>query len=404
MAEPVATLQQRETDDGYYACGINGCILAERHPGLCCFPLLPGRRRATRAPEEVEPSGELEVPEERECSPPAEPAERVAIKRPQLSAIELDSSPAIRRKTARTMVKPQRLGLDDGWGQLAASAWSSPRASLEGASPRGVVLRLRGSRDEAVPSPVEEAAAFRAAAAGLRWPKPASRDEATRDATAGGGDPSGPDGAVDGGTPDDELQDAAAALLCVGCVGRFPSSALTEQFGRPSTPSSTASDRPPSPPSPQSYPSRALTPLAVAPAASPTHTPPIRKAATVVATPAPVSAASDPAPARLPLRPPAATTRPSIIVASSAPVHCAAQPAAPPAAPASLQHQPWADWRRMNVVAVPATATASPPTQQVGYAVALPPVVAVASFVPVPAVAAAAQRVVRATFTPERRG
>ena len=39
-----------EQDHGYTICGINGCILADRHIGECIFPLDAGRRRRNPAP------------------------------------------------------------------------------------------------------------------------------------------------------------------------------------------------------------------------------------------------------------------------------------------------------------------------------------------------------------------
>ena len=36
-----------EKEQGYYMCGINGCILAEHHSGMCVFPEL-SRQRSSR--------------------------------------------------------------------------------------------------------------------------------------------------------------------------------------------------------------------------------------------------------------------------------------------------------------------------------------------------------------------
>ena len=37
-----------EAETGWVVCGINGCILADRHAGECIFPMEEGKRR--RAP------------------------------------------------------------------------------------------------------------------------------------------------------------------------------------------------------------------------------------------------------------------------------------------------------------------------------------------------------------------
>jgi hypothetical protein len=39
-----------EAEVGWVVCGINGCILADRHPGDCVFPIMEGARRR-KAPE-----------------------------------------------------------------------------------------------------------------------------------------------------------------------------------------------------------------------------------------------------------------------------------------------------------------------------------------------------------------
>ena len=36
---------------GYHVCGINGCVLSDRHVGACLFPELSGRRRSRGAAE-----------------------------------------------------------------------------------------------------------------------------------------------------------------------------------------------------------------------------------------------------------------------------------------------------------------------------------------------------------------
>ena len=36
---------------GYHVCGINGCVLMDRHAGPCLFPELSGRRRSRGASE-----------------------------------------------------------------------------------------------------------------------------------------------------------------------------------------------------------------------------------------------------------------------------------------------------------------------------------------------------------------
>ena len=36
---------------GYHVCGINGCVLMDRHVGPCLFPELSGRRRSRGASE-----------------------------------------------------------------------------------------------------------------------------------------------------------------------------------------------------------------------------------------------------------------------------------------------------------------------------------------------------------------
>ena len=45
MEPSVTARQEFEIQNGYYACGINGCILAERHTGVCVMPELPNQTR-----------------------------------------------------------------------------------------------------------------------------------------------------------------------------------------------------------------------------------------------------------------------------------------------------------------------------------------------------------------------
>ena len=48
---------------GYHVCGINGCVLADRHPGACIFPELisNGRRRRSVIATDDAPTGEPAV-------------------------------------------------------------------------------------------------------------------------------------------------------------------------------------------------------------------------------------------------------------------------------------------------------------------------------------------------------
>ena len=48
MEPSVTARQEFEIQNGYYACGINGCILAERHTGVCVMPELPNQTRVCR--------------------------------------------------------------------------------------------------------------------------------------------------------------------------------------------------------------------------------------------------------------------------------------------------------------------------------------------------------------------
>ena len=45
-----------EKEQGYYMCGINGCILAERHTGVCVMPDLPVRQRSRASSSKEAPS------------------------------------------------------------------------------------------------------------------------------------------------------------------------------------------------------------------------------------------------------------------------------------------------------------------------------------------------------------
>ena len=65
-----------EETHGYYACGVNGCILAERHCGVCVIPELSRVRSrvATKDIHRVEAgSGAEAEAEASECSKPSSP-------------------------------------------------------------------------------------------------------------------------------------------------------------------------------------------------------------------------------------------------------------------------------------------------------------------------------------------
>ena len=57
MEPSVTARQEFEIQNGYYACGINGCILAERHTGVCVMPELPNQTRVRRSSSKGETEG-----------------------------------------------------------------------------------------------------------------------------------------------------------------------------------------------------------------------------------------------------------------------------------------------------------------------------------------------------------
>ena len=145
--------------EGYYACGINGCILQERHCGTCIFPILErtSRARTTRTQEQPPTAPPSPTPPQ----PPTPPsnAGRASItttaspdnkepgvppkKRRLPSDVQdakkqrLAGSAEAARRTSRERSTPDRLGSDDGWGSGKATGWTSLRFD-------GVKLILRG--------------------------------------------------------------------------------------------------------------------------------------------------------------------------------------------------------------------------------------------------------------------
>jgi hypothetical protein len=74
----LALVQERldlEAAVGWNVCGINGCILAARHPGSCIFPDIGSRKRERKKEESVS------------SAPPAHsPAKRAASSKPKKKA------------------------------------------------------------------------------------------------------------------------------------------------------------------------------------------------------------------------------------------------------------------------------------------------------------------------------
>lgn len=157
-----------EREHGYYACGVNGCILAERHTGVCVMPELT-RQRSVRGKEPGTPSGVGEAGEApagvSDCSKPPSPPRVEAPSVECLDGVggvspseakssippkqrhkralqedagsdEADAKSAARR-SKRDISAPERLGLSDGWSSGPARAWTSSPNHLEASPPRG---------------------------------------------------------------------------------------------------------------------------------------------------------------------------------------------------------------------------------------------------------------------------
>ena len=157
--------QEFEIQNGYYACGINGCILAERHTGVCVMPELPNQTRVRRSSSKGETEGVASSAAKdaaifsdasKPPSPPSNvrPAKHVGAKPPPPPAVdtsgpakqrhkrlkeqgeegssprERDRSPSGRRPR-RDVRGPERLGVNDGWSGVTARDWTSSPANLQ---------------------------------------------------------------------------------------------------------------------------------------------------------------------------------------------------------------------------------------------------------------------------------
>ena len=129
----------------YYMCGVNGCILEEKHVGLCVFPMPEVRRRRSGLQEVCVPvcGSPLAVRSENLTPTSADQkAERFAASKVAAAAApkapdplplkkrkkDADAETAARRTPRETKVV-MRLGTNDGWGSSVAREWtSSPRA------------------------------------------------------------------------------------------------------------------------------------------------------------------------------------------------------------------------------------------------------------------------------------
>ena len=65
---------------GYHVCGINGCVLSDRHVGACLFPELVGRRRSRGAAEtDYSPAPVQLQPKRCRLTPPLPPLAAAAV-------------------------------------------------------------------------------------------------------------------------------------------------------------------------------------------------------------------------------------------------------------------------------------------------------------------------------------
>ena len=65
---------------GYHVCGINGCVLSDRHVGACLFPELSGRRRSRGAAEtDLFPAPVQLQPKRCRLTPPPPPLAAAAV-------------------------------------------------------------------------------------------------------------------------------------------------------------------------------------------------------------------------------------------------------------------------------------------------------------------------------------
>ena len=161
-----------EETHGYYACGVNGCILAESHCGLCVIPELSRVRSrvATKDIHRVEAGSGAEAEAEasacsKPSSPPVEEQQTIdtlanvalpAKQRLKRAALDEGADSPSSRRSKREVSKPERLGINDGWLKGSAREWTSSPTS----SPApGEIVRVR-LKMALHPSPEAEQSAY----------------------------------------------------------------------------------------------------------------------------------------------------------------------------------------------------------------------------------------------------
>ena len=115
----------------YYMCGVNGCILAEGHRGICAIPTLGKRDRKACAPAPP-PAAAAAAAAAAKCDDA--PVRKLKPPASDISVSVVTDDPA--RVNARPRQIPSRLGQNDGWCSSPARAWVS---SGEGSSPSAPV-------------------------------------------------------------------------------------------------------------------------------------------------------------------------------------------------------------------------------------------------------------------------
>lgn len=231
-----------EEENGYYVCGVAGCVLEEYHAGECAISFqFAGRRRHPRPALPPLPKRKPSSPEPAPEAPPAKKA-RLPPTVKKISVLQ-----AARRSARHTAgMGPARLGCGDGFFDATARAWGTYSPTIEcqpveneitpdpEAEPATVRLCLRGAWWKPPVFTAQEFAATDAILAAAATPPPVCEDveeaeEADYDSREGY------DAEDDEGTEEDSSEDLHSAAMSLFAVsGRAYAEASASEASTPS--------------------------------------------------------------------------------------------------------------------------------------------------------------------------